>query len=188
MNTENLLKEINDEKEKISSKVELKETNLLASHYEKDVVLLLPLMLLSVVLIIFGPKNNVLSLCNVIAYVCAFLPFLPFILSSFKKNLSYSYYLKYFFNKEKMNTDLNYEKDKVASNKQLNNDFLKKIAIHMKENEFELLLKECEGEINLEKIKNFVNKQKIAENKEKNIKSLTKAIYEENNLSLNREN
>lgn len=93
------------------------------------------------------------------------------------KNLSISYFL---MNKNKLEEFDNHNRYDIASNEIVSNDFLKKVALNMEEAEFEILLKKCEGEITLNKIREYIDETQNLESKENNIKNLTKAIYTEN--------
>jgi len=92
-------------------------------------------------------------------------------------NLSISYFL---MNKNKLEAFDAQNRYDIASNEIVSNNFLKKIALNMDESEFETLLKKCEGQITLNKIRECINEAQSLESKENNIKNLTKAIYIEN--------
>lgn len=178
MNIENLLKEIHDEKEKISSKVELKETNFLESYYKKDVIFFMPLLMPLTLEITLYINNNILFLIT--AFLCGVVPFLLF-LSFFKtKNISLSYYFRSVFKKEKLKKNIVSDKNKIVSRKEININFLRKIALNMEKIEFKDFLKECDGDITFEKLEDFICPNDEKRKKANNIEELTTVIYEEN--------
>lgn len=189
MNIENLLKEIDSEKEKLASEVELYDTELLSDYYRKDLMFLFPLLFVAAGLALnatgIGESTKGIGY-TLTTLACMLLPTLPPVFSLFqRKNLSFSYYLKSAFKKEKLIKEVLSEKKKVVSNKQIDNEFLKKIALNMDKVEFKKFLKECDGDITIRKIEELIkikNKEKI---KLDNIENLAEIIFEENeSLSL----
>lgn len=189
MNIENLLKEIDSEKEKLASEVELYDTELLSDYYRKDLMFLFPLLFVATGLVLnatgIGESTKGIGY-TLTTLACMLLPTLPPVFSLFqRKNLSFSYYLKSAFKKEKLIKEVLSEKKKVVSNKQIDNEFLKKIALNMDKVEFKKFLKECDGNITIRKIEELIkikNKEKI---KLDNIENLAEIIFEENeSLSL----
>lgn len=184
MNIENLLKEIDVEKEKMASDVELCDTEIVAKYYQRDFLSLFPFMSLSVGLVIYGANNNITNFAYVLfTLFCTFSPFIPLILSCFKQeNLSFSYHIMNFLNKEKLEKDVVSEKKKIASTRQTSNEFLKRIALNMTKKEFKDFLKECNGDITLDIVEKIVDVKIKEQKKLENIDKLTNAIYEENKL------
>jgi len=183
MNIANLLKEIDSEKEKMVSDIEFHDTELLSECYRKDSMFLFPLLFISAGLAIYAGNNEISLIYTFTTLACMIVPILPPIFSLFKKkNLSLSYYFKSAFKKEKLIKDLNAEKKKVASEKKINNEFLKRIALNMNKEEFKNFLKECNGDITLNKVEQILNVKGKEQTKLENIEKLTDAIYEENKL------
>lgn len=96
------------------------------------------------------------------------------------KNLCISYFLMSAFKKKRLEEFDAQNRYNIASNEIVSNDFLKRIAFHMNEHEFELLLTKSDGKITLNSIEEFVKESQDLESKKNNIKNLTKAIYTEN--------
>lgn len=186
MNIENLLKEIDVEKEKLTSEVELYDTELLSDYYRKDLMFLFPLLFVAAGLALCAGKNGIGLIYTLTTFACMIVPTLPPIFSLFqKKNLSFSYYFKSAFKKQELIKDLVNEKKKVASDKLISNDFLKKIALNMDKAEFKSFLKECDGDVTLNKVEQIVNLKSKEQKKLENIDELTDAIFKENkDLSL----
>lgn len=187
MNIDNLLREIDSEKEKMASYVELCDTEIVGKYYQRDFLSLFPFMSLSAGLVIYGANNNITNFAYILfTLFCTFSPFIPLILSCFKQeNLSFSYHIMNFFNKEKLENDVNSEKKKIASTKQISNEFLKRMALNMTKNEFKDFLKECDGDITLDRAEQLVDVKSKEQKKLENIDKLTDAIFKENeDLSL----
>ena len=89
MNTENLLKEIDSEKEKMASKIELSDTELLYEHYKKDSILLSPLLLVAIGIAFY---TDIISKrydtgCVITAIACVIIPMLPLLFNCFEKRI-----------------------------------------------------------------------------------------------------
>lgn len=182
MNIENLLKEINVEKEKMVSEIELNNKQLNDKFYEKDSMLLSPLLIVAIGIAFYTAISKTYGIGLVImSLACAIFPILPYILSCFAtKNLSFSYHFKSVFKDEKLRKNLTAEQKRIVSKHQINNNFLKKIALNMDQSEFKDFLRECEGAVTLEKLENFICPNDEKRKRKDSIEELTTVIYEEN--------
>lgn len=192
MNIENLLKEIDSEKEKMASEIELYDTELLPEYYREDLIFLFPFTLAPIGMILYiieNPGSSILFNLNnpFFAFIYIFfaaLPILPMFLGSFRifkrKNLSFYFRFLSYFKNEELRMNIISEKKNVATTKQIGNDFLKKIALNMDKSEFKDFLKECNGNITLEKLESFICPNDDKRKRINNIDELTTVIYKEN--------
>lgn len=178
MNVENLLKEIETKKQEIAEAIPLHETRILNRFYETDALVILFISFLSC--FVFVP-SIIASMMLVFL-----LPLIPLHLNEFniKKNMSLSYHLISFFRKTKISEMVLSKKRKIASEKQLEKDFLTRISLHMEKPEFKDFLKKCDGEVTLKKLENEILLEIKHQKKLDNIEKLTDAIYEENQCLL----
>jgi len=180
MNTENLLKEIETKKQEIIETIPLNETKILNKFYETDALSLFFLLILSCSIILSSINSGFAGVS--ISMMSTFLiPMIPLHFSelNIKKNMSFSYHLFSFFRKTKINGMVLSRKRKIASEKQLDKDFLTTISLHMEKSEFKKFLKKCDGEVTLEKLEEKVLLEIKHKKKSENIEKLTDAIYEE---------
>jgi len=187
MNIENLLKEIDVEKEKMVSEIELNNKQLNDKFYEKDSMLLSPLLIVAIGIAFYTAISKTYGIGLVImSLACAIFPILPYILSCFAtKNLSFSYHFKSVFKDEKLRKNLTAEQKRIVSKHQINNNFLKKIALNMEKYEFAEFLRRCDGEVTLSKLIYFMNEFPKDSKKCQKIENLTTVIYKENELTHN---
>jgi len=187
MNIENLLNEINDEKEKIKETIKIDKDYILNQCRKNDMgFLLLPSLILSFSLfmnIAITNDNNPLYLIT--AFLFFLLPFLSSLINSFFKiNISFSYYLNFLFKREKIDNLITTTKEELALEKQTDHNFLRRVSLHMTPEELKLFLTICDGNISINKLNDFVGSSTNI-SKVKKIENLTTVIYKENKLTHN---
>lgn len=180
MNIENLLKEIEIKKQEIAKNIPLHKTNVLKKYYEIDSLSILIISVFFYFLCaIYFNKSFPLFITLVMSFCLG--PLIPLYLNKLcpKRNLSLSYRIKSFFQREKIEEICRSEKRKEASNQQLDKDFLTKIALNMHKEDFKCFLKECNSNITLRKLEEEIACRQKTQRKADNIDKLTEAIYNE---------
>lgn len=195
MNIENLLKEIDDEKGKKIKNMVLNEEMLKKEYHLYDSFFLTcitcVILCSSIYIKSINPLNlETIQLCNdFISFfgICSIITMIGKFLVEYnlKKTYSISYLFSRLFFKKNIKRKEKAIKNYCICNEKIDNIFLRKIALNMNKSEFKDFLKECNGDITLNKVEQILNVKGKEQTKLENIEKLTDAIFKENeDLSL----
>jgi len=190
MNIENLLKEIDDEKEKKFKNMVLNEEVLKKEYHLYDsffVTCITGVILFSSMYIkSINPLNlETIQLCNdFISFfgICSIITMISkfFVEYNLKKTYSISYLLSKLFLKKNIKRKEKSIKNHCICNENIDNIFLKKIALNMNKSEFKDFLKKCAGQVSIKKLEAEISYRLENNRKTVSIDKLADAIYEEN--------
>lgn len=195
MNIENLLKEIDLEKENTSKNIILSQEELKKEYHVYDVYFAISINI--IVLTLFNyfqsiepSESFVVQLLKILMLffgVCTAITMSTqfFVELYSKKTYSLSYLFTRFLSKKNLEKKVKLKKDYFIFNEKIDNIFLKKIASNMEKYEFAEFLRRCDGEVTLSKLICFMNEFPKDSKRYQKIENLTTVIYKENKLTHN---